>query len=193
MMKSSLFILSLLKSDVSAVYYPEAEGACPFKAGALDSNVKASLNAHRLAGPWVNLYDRKILNDEYKCYGVNFIHTHSFPNDEGALENEELMADVPKVFEYLKSTNVGESRDPDEEETALSEVEQDQPMIGFGYNAYNGFQLHFDHASDKSIAYLRHRDVDLENNPHVHEHDHEGEKEEEFDAHVFDSQFKRYA
>ena len=88
MMKSSLFILSLLKSKVSAVYYPEAEGGCPFKAGALDSNVKGSLNAHRLAGPWVNLYDRKILNDEYKCYGVNFIHTHAFPNEDGALENE---------------------------------------------------------------------------------------------------------
>jgi hypothetical protein len=107
--------MSLLNSEVSAVYYPEAEGACPFKAGTLGSNVKGSLNAHRLAGPWVNLYDRKILNDEYKCYGVNFIHTHSFPNEDGALENEELMADVPKVFEYLKSTNVGESVDPDEE------------------------------------------------------------------------------
>lgn len=115
MIKSSLLLISLLKNEVSAVYYPEAEGACPFKAGTLDSNVKASLNAHRLAGPWVNLYDRKILNDEYKCYGVNLIHTHAFPNEEGALESEELMADTPKVFEYLKSTNVGESVDPDEE------------------------------------------------------------------------------
>ena len=115
MIKSSLIVLSLLKSEVSAVYYPEAEGACPFKAGALDSNVKANLNAHRLAGPWVNLYDRKVLNDEYKCYGVNFIHTHSFQEEDGVLENEEAMKDVPKVFEYLKSTNVGESRDPDEE------------------------------------------------------------------------------
>ena len=88
-MKSSMFILSLLKSDVNAVYYPEAEGGCPFKAGALDSNVKTSLNAHRLAGPWVNLYDRKVLNDDYKCYGVNFIHTHAFSNDEEELEDEQ--------------------------------------------------------------------------------------------------------
>jgi hypothetical protein len=113
-----MLLLTLLKSRLSAVYYPEAEGGCPFKAGALDSNVKGSLNAHRLAGPWVNLYDRKVLNDEYKCYGVNFIHTHPWPsNEEGTLENEELMKDVPKIFEYLKSTNVGESRDPDEEQT----------------------------------------------------------------------------
>ena len=103
--------MSLMQSDVSGVYYPEADGPCPFKAGALDSNVKTSLNAHRLAGPWVNIYDRKVLNDEYKCYGVNLLHTHSFPPGEGVLENEELMKDVPKVFEYLKCTNVGESMD----------------------------------------------------------------------------------
>jgi hypothetical protein len=71
------------------VYYPEADGACPFKAGALDSNVKQTLNAHRLAGPWVNLYDRKVLDEDYKCYGVNFIHTHGLPsNEEGILEDE---------------------------------------------------------------------------------------------------------
>jgi hypothetical protein len=113
-LSSSLIIFSLLKSDVSAVYYPEADGPCPFKAGALDSNVKGTLNAHRLAGPWVNIYDRKILNDEYKCYGVNFIHTHPTPTEDGALENEALMKDVPKVFEYLKSTNVGESQSSEE-------------------------------------------------------------------------------
>ena len=116
MIRSTLAVVSLLKSQVNAVYYPEADGACPFKAGSLDSNVKVNLNAHRLAGPWVNIYDRKILNDEYKCYGVNLIHTHSFPDEEGILEDEQLMKDVPKVFEYLKSTNVGESRDLDEEE-----------------------------------------------------------------------------
>jgi hypothetical protein len=33
------------------------------------------------------------------------------------------MANTPKVFEYLKSTNVGESVDPDEEETAMNEID----------------------------------------------------------------------
>ena len=109
-------LAAFLQNQVSAVYYPEGEGACPFKPGALDSNVKASLNAHRLAGPWVNLYDRKIINENsYKCYGVNFVHTHPFPHGEGAFEDEKLMADTPKVFEYLKSTNVGHSAHPDEE------------------------------------------------------------------------------
>ena len=186
------------------MYYPEADGPCPFKAGALDSNVKTSLNAHKLAGPWVNIYDRKVLNDEYKCYGVNLIHTHAYPPGEGTLDNEELMKDVPKVFEYLKSTNVGESEDPDsaEEQAEKAEsleededfMEDDEPaMLAFGYHVHNGLQLEFDHPTDKSIAYVGHRDVDLENHPSVKEHDHDGEMETEFDAHVFDSQFKRYA
>ena len=159
-----------MKSNVSAVYYPEADGACPFKAGELDSNVKGTLNAHRLAGPWVNIYDRKILNDEYKCYGVNLIHTHSFPQEEDAIANEKLMSDVPKVFEYLKSTNVGESQDPEDlidgGSNSRSE-EEAKSMLAFGYHVYNGFQLTFDHPTDKSIAHVRHRDVDLEEHPHV--------------------------
>ena len=40
-------------------------------------------------------------------------------------------------------------------------------MIGFGYHAYNGLQMNFDHPTDKSIGYIRHRDVDLEEHPHV--------------------------
>jgi hypothetical protein len=79
----------------------------------LDSNVKGALNAHRLAGHWVNVYDRKMLNDEHKCYGVNLLHTHPYPDFEGKqiLSNEEAMADTPKIFEYLKTTNAGESPD----------------------------------------------------------------------------------
>lgn len=83
------------------------------------------------------------------------------------------MANTPKIFEYLKSTNVGESGDPDEEQTAMHEINEHLPMIGFGYHAYNGFQLHFDHPTDKSIAHLLHRDVDLENHPHIQEHGHD--------------------
>ena len=66
-------------------------------------------------------------------------------------------------------------------------------MLISGYHIYNGLQLTFNHPTDKSIAYVTHRDVDLENHPSVKEHGHDGELEEEFDAHVFDSQFKRYA
>jgi len=29
------------------------------------------------------------------------------------MDDDNVMKDVPKVFEYMKSTNVGESHDPD--------------------------------------------------------------------------------
>lgn len=55
---------------VSAVEYPEKEGHCPFQAGEIASTVKGNLNAHKLTGRWMNVFDRAVLNEEYKCYGV---------------------------------------------------------------------------------------------------------------------------
>ena len=66
-------------------------------------------------------------------------------------------------------------------------------MFLSGYHVYTGFQLNFDHPTDRSIAYVKHRDVDLMEIPHLKEHGHDGEMETEYDGHVFDSQFKRYA
>ena len=44
------------------------------------------------------------------------------------------------------------------------------------------------------MAYVEHRDVDLENvETGIKEHDFDGEMETEFDSHAFDSQFHRYA
>lgn len=91
--------------------------------------MKNHLNPHKLAGPWINIFDRKILNDEHKCYGVQLVHTFHYPQEEGAIENEELMKDVPRVFEYMKSTNVGEDlvaeaaqfEDPELKEYAVEE------------------------------------------------------------------------
>jgi hypothetical protein len=82
------------------------------------------------------------------------------------------MRDVPKIFEYLKSTNVGESVDPNSpdveaEKAAAAGDDVDQGFLAFGYHVYNGLQLQFDHPTDKSIARVVHRDVDLENHPSV--------------------------
>jgi len=85
------------------------------------------------------------------------------------------MKDVPKIFEYLKSTNVGESVDPNSPDVEADGaaaggddvVGDDHGMLAFGYHVYNGLQLHFDHPTDKSIAHVVHRDVDLENHPNV--------------------------
>jgi hypothetical protein len=97
------------------------------------------------------------------------------------------MKDVPKLFEYLKSTNVGESQDPNATEGQAGNDEDEKSMLAYGYHVYNGFQLRFDHPTDKSIAHVNHRDVDLEAHPSVTEHGHDGQKEGEFDDHVFDS------
>jgi len=70
-------------------------------------------------------------------------------------------------------------------------------MLAFGYHVHSGFQLNFNHPTDKSIAYLTHRDVHLDtiatNDEDVREHTHQDKPEEIFHEHVFDSQFKRYA
>jgi len=59
----------------------------------------------------VNIFDKKVLKDDYKCYGVNLAHVYPFPEEDGVLSDEDKMADVPKIFKYLKSTNTGESPD----------------------------------------------------------------------------------
>ena len=45
-------------------------GRCPVAPGDLDSNVKRSLNYEKLSGNWINIYDRKHLNEHLKCFGV---------------------------------------------------------------------------------------------------------------------------
>lgn len=130
--------------------------------------MKNHLNPHKLAGPWINIFDRKILNDDHKCYGVQLVHTYHYPQEEGAIENEEVMKDVPRVFEYMKSTNVGEDlvaqaadlEDPDLKEYAVEEPDlppidepdgepikdeykregppDEEPLVSFGYQIHSG-------------------------------------------------------
>lgn len=64
-------------------------------------------------------------------------------------------------------------------------------MLAFGYHVHNGFQLNYSHPSDKSIAYIQHRDTDLEgleeNEEDLKQHTHNDEKEPFFNEHLFDS------
>ena len=64
-----------LLSCSNAVEYPEKEGHCPINAGVIPSNVKDTLNPHRITGKWMNVFDRKSLNERHKCYGVKILHT----------------------------------------------------------------------------------------------------------------------
>ena len=75
------------------------------------SNVKDTLNPHRLTGRWMNIFDRHALNDNHKCYGVKLMHTYAYDDGDASIHDEEKMKDVERIFEYIKSTNVGESVD----------------------------------------------------------------------------------
>ncbi len=55
--------MCLLHKSESGVIYQERQGACPFKAGKIKSNMKNHLNPHKLAGAWINIFDRKTLNE----------------------------------------------------------------------------------------------------------------------------------
>ena len=46
--------------------------------GDIKSNVKDTLNPHRLSGNWMNVFDRGVLNDNHKCYGVKLVHSQGF-------------------------------------------------------------------------------------------------------------------
>jgi len=130
----------LHSSKVSAVEYPEKDGHCPYKAGDLSSNVKHTLNPHRLTGHWINLFDRASLNEEKRCYAVKLQHTLPYDEATQDIANEEHMKDVPKLFEYLKATNVGTSGDiGDYEDYDDPGSFDNDDMIAFGYHVYNGF------------------------------------------------------
>jgi len=59
----------------------------------------------------MNVFDRGVLNNNHKCYGVKLVHSQGFDEFQKKVENEEHMKDIPKIFEYMKMTNVGESKD----------------------------------------------------------------------------------
>lgn len=154
-MKTSPLVLAALLSKVNAVEYPLTDGPCPFGAGELASNVKLTLNPHRLTGRWMNVFDRSSLDEEHKCYGAKLMHTHEYDDANLSIHKEEDMEGVQKVFEYIKVTNVGRSpdmgvirdeNDPEPEEPTQPDTteyesahDEEEDMLSFGYNIYHGF------------------------------------------------------
>ena len=63
-------MLALFLNKISAFKYHVQDGACPVKVGELNSNMKANLDRFEMAGNWINVYDRKDMNDHVSCYGV---------------------------------------------------------------------------------------------------------------------------
>ena len=97
----STLLLSLSVTNANLQYHTK-EGPCPVKPGEVWSNVKGSLNAYQMSGVWVNIFDRILLNDHHKCYGIKLMHEYL---DEADASDPEKLKDARKVFEYMKSTS----------------------------------------------------------------------------------------
>jgi hypothetical protein len=65
-----LLALTLLQVIKAFKYDRTAPGACPYKPG--DLATKVEMDTSLLPGVWLNVYDRKDLNDDIKCYSVMF-------------------------------------------------------------------------------------------------------------------------
>lgn len=66
----------------------------------------------------MNIYDR-ILVQEHKCYGVNFLHSHAH---EGSEETR------PKIFEYMKSSTSADKREPVEHHHYSKKFSEDEQV-----------------------------------------------------------------
>ena len=93
-MKSAIFLASLLSAANGFEYNTLKPGKCPSKPGSIDGFVSTEFNYNILKGIWINVFDRKVLNEQYKCIHVDFG------------EVQEGNAKVPKnihTFEYLQT------------------------------------------------------------------------------------------
>ena len=90
--KAALFVPAL----VSGFKYDELqEGKCPFKPGEIET---MKMDPLKLEGVWVNVFDRKRLNDHIKCYSARW---HGFnPFEEDKFEDDEYVRATPVYYEY---------------------------------------------------------------------------------------------
>jgi hypothetical protein len=83
----------LLVNSIQAFLQIEPkEGPCSLAAG---ERKHEKFDANLLKGQWMNMYDRKELNEHFKCYGVDF--DQLTPDDE---ENKETVIRSQKFFEF---------------------------------------------------------------------------------------------
>lgn len=160
------------------------EGHCPYKPGDIKVDMVAKINAELLHGTWINIYDRKHLNDHMKCVSVAFEDYH---------EDRDEDAGPQKNFPTYSLLNISKNpvKKPVEGE---EEAEVDTQE---SYNIREGMQVNFAYGHkmenlDTSIGMIEHQhwgDYDVE----ASEFEHDGKKEKEFCPFLWDSQYKRYA
>ena len=96
-MKNPILNLLLVSLYTTKAFRYEATktGHCPYKPGDIKS---PKFNSEILStSQWLNIYDRKELNDHHTCYSVRFEQT----GEDSEMESH------PHIFEYLQlSTNI---------------------------------------------------------------------------------------
>ena len=97
---------SLLAIIVFGFKYDELErGHCPFKPGEIET---INMDPEVLNGVWINIFDRKILNEHMKCYSIRFHGFNAFEDFEQEekprstyFEYTTLSTDIPKTLDDL--------------------------------------------------------------------------------------------
>ena len=150
------------------------KGHCPYKAGDIKVDMVAKVEAELLQGSWINIYDRKHLNDHVKCVSVAFEDYQS--DDEGKYP-------AYSILNISKKTAVVDG-------AAESYNIREGMQINFGYGKTEAEKL------DNSIGMIENQhwgDYDLEEHGLEREFHHDGTKEKDFDPFLWDSQYQRYA
>jgi hypothetical protein len=162
----------LLTNTIDAFTFENVkEGPCSLKVG---DGKGAKFDVNQIKGKWINHYDRKDLNEHYKCYGMDF--DQASPPDE---EDKEAAVRKQKFFEFSQHA-----------------MTKDQPSEENGdhiphFKTIQGMQLNFDHGSDKTSAVVAPTAaIDFISLGSDNKHDGEGGV---FDPMFFESQYRRSA
>lgn len=92
------FVYFLLTNSIDAFVFENVkDGPCSLAQGA---GKGAAFDANLLKGQWINHYDRKDLNEHYKCYGMDFDQLS--PPDETDDKEKDAANKIrkQKLFEF---------------------------------------------------------------------------------------------
>jgi hypothetical protein len=159
----------LMPMMASAFRYNELKpGRCPHRPGDIET---AKFAAGDIEGLWLNVFDRKALNEEIKCYSARF---NGFsPDDYEEFEVEEKKRAPPTFFEYL----------------SLSEERPEEGAEQRYWNYRSGASLNFSFHPSGSVGILEHTAINPSGLKNAQE---KYEGSEEYDPHLWDSQYLRY-
>ena len=131
------------------------------------------LNPQKLEGVWINVFDRKRLNDHIKCYSARW---HGFnPFEEDRFEEDEYIKATPVYYEYSTLS--------EEVPRTLSELDQQYLTVRMGASV--NFSFH----DSKSIGIMEHSAINPSGDLNAH---HVYQDAKDYSPFLWDSQYLRY-